>query len=82
MAITPYFQYNLLMPLAVLPFSENSGWSQVLYRDKKALHWVLQCIGSALGIAGNIIRIMQWPGQAFSTTHSAMGNFIFIFDLH
>uniref|UniRef100_A0A2A4JQY6 ascorbate ferrireductase (transmembrane) n=1 Tax=Heliothis virescens TaxID=7102 RepID=A0A2A4JQY6_HELVI len=50
--------YQLLMAHAILSLSPHNSWSAHLKMvDKRRAHWILQCMGSGLAIAGSFIKI-------------------------
>ncbi|GBP09811.1 hypothetical protein EVAR_81082_1 [Eumeta japonica] len=51
-----------------------NGWSKALkYQEKKTIHWIVQIIGSALAVAGSVVRIMDIE-DGFETPHAIFGN--------
>lgn len=66
------------MGQAVLSISKYNGWSQALkHKERRTAHWILQVIGSALAIAGSIIRINAVE-NSYTTAHGILGNNLFI----
>ncbi|PZC77754.1 hypothetical protein B5X24_HaOG202998 [Helicoverpa armigera] len=50
--------YQLLMAHAILSLSPHNSWSAHLKPvDKRRAHWILQCLGSGMAIAGSFIKI-------------------------
>ncbi|XP_038212709.1 uncharacterized protein LOC119832948 [Zerene cesonia] len=65
--------YQLLMAQAILMLSPENAWSKVLtFRDKRRAHTILQISGSALAIAGSIIKMLD-KNQNFNTLHGQFG---------
>ncbi|XP_068620596.1 uncharacterized protein [Battus philenor] len=67
------FGYMILMSQAILTLNPYASWAKTLnYEDKKVIHWVMQFTGSALAIAGSIIRMVDVQSN-FKTAHGILG---------
>ncbi|CAG4952697.1 unnamed protein product [Colias eurytheme] len=65
--------YQLLMAEAILILSPDNAWSKVLtFRDKRRAHTCLQISGSALAIAGSVVKMLD-KAQNFNTLHGQFG---------
>lgn len=72
------FQYQLLMAEAILCLCPNSGWADNFRLvDKKRAHWILQVVGSVLGIVGSIIKSLD-ESVNWKTLHGQFGKCIYL----
>ncbi|CAH2090348.1 unnamed protein product [Euphydryas editha] len=71
--------YQLLMAEAILCLCPNSGWADGLRLvDKRRVHWILQILGSVLGIFGSIIKSLD-KSVNWNTLHGQYGLVAMVF---
>lgn len=64
------------MAEAILCLAPNSGWADNFRLvDKKRVHWILQVVGSVLGIVGSIIKSLD-KSVNWNTLHGQLGKCI------
>ncbi|CAK1582812.1 unnamed protein product [Parnassius mnemosyne] len=52
--------YQLLMGQAILTLARGNGWAAKLRLvDKRRAHWILQIMGSALALAGSLVKVLD-----------------------
>lgn len=70
------FQYVVLMSQALLVFNPYVGWATYLQNSHKMIiHIAMQVVGSALAIAGSLIKMTD-ESTSWNSPHAWLGEFI------